>query len=253
LLTQRDITALLAEIERYRGAQASSVPALIARTRDWLRTVAPTRGVADLLVRDVSALCVYAEMPDVEASRFAAGALALVLDRQDTAAATLIGRHLVASVALHEIRRRRGEPASERLPSISVDDRNRTESLFLSFAERPLHTDPELRAQAQRFCDRLSSLLGAPFVGHLTRGVRRLLDVFGESSRPDAQMWSRAALSYVLQADDAVDDRLGLVGLIDDLHVVDTALGFVDAAVTPIDQVIRQLISAWPFLGEFLA
>jgi predicted acylesterase/phospholipase RssA len=63
-----------------------------------------------------------------------------------------------------------------------------------------------------------------------------------------AQTWARAGLSYVLRQDDATDDRLGLVGLLDDLYVVETAVRFIQPGRAPLDAILRELFSAWPFL-----
>jgi hypothetical protein len=247
VLTQRDLGALVAEIRKFTEDDPATVDGLVGRASSWMSAVAAVPGFGDLLVRDVTALCAYARMSDVETRRMAAGALALVLQEQ-AASEVLVGRHMAVSVALQEIRRRRGDAPGQALLAVSPEERRLAESIFLGHAEAPLYPDNELARRATTLCDELAHLAGATFVAHLIMGTRLLVEVLRSPSHDYAQTWARAGLSYVLRQDDATDDRLGLVGLLDDLYVVETAVRFIQPGRAPLDAILRELFSAWPFL-----
>jgi hypothetical protein len=250
-LTEQDKQLFLRELSAYQ-VDKEKLPELVRAASKWALGLNDLGGLGNVLVRDITTLCsVVRSRSAPEDVRLAAAALATIVGSGAAPEGTdgLSGRAFVASFVLHELYTR-SEPAPDRLLPLAAGDRKLAEDIFLAHVDAPLAPDSELVVQSRAFCRALGGLAASPFLMRLVRGVRFLAEVLESGSSPDGSVWARAGLSYVLRADDSIDDRLGLVGLLDDLFVVEIAEQFIDARRAPWSRLVASMVSRWPFLGD---
>src|SRR5581483_1431651 len=74
--------------------------------------------------------------------------------------------------------------------------------------------------------------------------------LFEAAITPDSEFRSaRAALLYVAEPDDAVPDTTGLLGLIDDIYVIEWAYAAVESQTRCLP-ILEALIHRWPFVAD---
>jgi hypothetical protein len=61
---------------------------------------------------------------------------------------------------------------------------------------------------------------------------------------------ARGALSYLACEDDVIDDRLGLVGYLDDNFVVQTAVDLIEPGRVPSLDLLDSITEVWPFVNR---
>ena len=248
VLTQKDRQIVLAELERFTLDDPSRVATLLERASAWVKGVSEDGGaVEQSLVRDVTGLSSYARSEAAEARRLAVAALVFILQGDANSRTPSVKGRLAVDIALTEIRTRCGYATSYDPPPVTADEKARAESMFVLHAQQPLYPDAELQRRVAAFCGELQPLANAPFVARLVKGVERLRHHLA-TGEAEQQAWARGGLSYVLRTDDAIDDRLGLAGLLDDLYVVETAVRFVEPGRAPLNEVLSALVSSWPFV-----
>lgn len=260
MLTYADRESLLAELERLSDVESSNDTELMQQASAAVARVRSDFGFVHILSREIAALCgLLRQALDDGARRRTRGVLAFVAQRfadQDTSIADLGGIQaaaFLADLAAHEIRNALGQPSTYEPYSLSRPDREKAEDLLLTFMEQPLLSDQDLMRGAAHFQEVHGGLRGAGIFGRLLRNIELLTNVLGT---PDAtaehQAWSRAALSYVIEKDDAIEDRLGLVGLLDDAFAVNTVVDIINPDFSPWLELLDATVEAWPFLNALI-
>ena len=260
MLTYADRESLLAELERLSDVETSNDTELMQQASAAVAQVRSGFGFVHTLSREVAALCGFLRQAlDDRTRRRARGVLAFVAQKfthQDTSIADLGGVQAAAFLAdlvAHEIRVELGQSSTYEPYSLSRQDREKTEDLLLTFMEQPLLSDHDLIRGAAHFQETHSSLQGSGIFGRLLRNIEILAGVLdAPDATPEHQAWSRAALSYVIEKDDAIEDRLGLVGLLDDAFAVNTVVDILNPDFAPWLELLDATVEAWPFLNALI-
>ena len=260
MLTYADRESLLTELERLSDAEILNDTELMLQASAAVARVRSNFGFLHILSREIAALCgLLRQILDDGARRRARGVLAFVAQRltdQNTSIADLGGVQAAAFLAdlvAHEIRNALGQPSAYEPYSLSRRDREKAEDLLLTFMEQPPLSDHDLMRGAAHFQEVHSGLRGSGAFGRLLRNIEILTSILGA---PDAtaehQAWSRAALSYVLEKNDAIEDHLGLVGLLDDAFAVNTVVDILNPEFAPWLELLDATVEAWPFLNALI-
>jgi len=230
------------------------------RFLEWVKQLAPTYGFEHALTRDVASLSRYLDLhkSDEDVAQIARGAMVYVL--LDKGGHTdrlrkfgLLDDAFVCNYAVHEIRRRLGQPAAYVPPRLNDSERNRAENLFLEFIGQPTVGGAELVAAVKRTTDSWGNLRHAGLFRRLRRDIEFLIGVTNDHERCDEHKgYARGALSYLACKEDAIDDRLGLVGFIDDSFIVHLAAELIEPNREPWLELLDATVASWPFLANLL-
>jgi RNA polymerase primary sigma factor len=174
--------------------------------------------------------------PSPEARRAARAGLSYVLrpggpDPEQIGALSTHAHAFVLSEIVQRARSAGGTAVEPTVSQLDADDQGRAEALMRAFRDAPLADDAELVAATERLYDLPDAIVGTVFFRQLLRHAEFLVSVlnggdFGDQERA----WARAGLSYLVSPDDAIDDRLGLVGYVDDAWVLETVVGLIEPA-----------------------
>jgi hypothetical protein len=84
----------------------------------------------------------------------------------------------------------------------------------------------------------------------LATNALALIEVLEDQERPvEDKICARGALRYLLESDDAIKDELGLVGYLDDLFILQTAIELTSPQREPLIELLDQVVGIWPFLN----
>jgi len=230
---------------------------IVAEASKWAERLKPSVGFENSLLRDITALCRYlVSSADEDVKELARGGLSYALCADDlipddTPVFGLQDDAFIVGFAVHEIRSRLGEPTTYSPPRLTPEEQNAAKEMFQSFLNRPLCGDDALIAEAEHFCEHMGKFSGSGFFGRLCRNVQFLSSVLGTSSAPtDHRAYARAALSYLACEEDVIDDRLGLVGYLDDNFVIQTAVDLIEPGRDPWLDLLDSIAEAWPFVNR---
>ncbi|HWM93830.1 MAG TPA: hypothetical protein VN493_23930 [Thermoanaerobaculia bacterium] len=260
MLTYADRESLLEELERVSDVEVSEDAALMQQASAAVARVRSRYGFVEILNREIAALCDFLRQAlDDAARRRVRGVLAFVAQRladESTSIADLGGVQAAAFLAdlvAHEIRKVLERPSTYKPYSLSRRDRQQAEDVLLAFVEQPLLSDHDLLRGAADFQEAHSGLRGSGIFGRLLRNIEVLTGVLGaQDTAAEHRAWSRAALSYVIEKDDAIEDRLGLVGLLDDAFAVNTVVDILNPDFAPWLDLLDATAEAWPFLNNLV-
>lgn len=260
ILTYADRESLLEELERLSDLGVLEDSALMEQASAAVARVRSSFGFVDILSREIAALCAFLRQSLGDAARRRArGVLAFVAQRltdESTSIADLGGVQAAAFLAglvAHETRKVLGQPSTYKPYSLSRQDRQQAEDLLLAFVEQPLLSDHDLLRGAEHFQEVHSGLRGSGIFGRLLRNTEILTGILGaHDASAEHQAWSRAALSYVIEKDDVIEDRLGLVGLLDDAFAVNTVVDILSPEFAPWLDLLDATVEAWPFLNALV-
>jgi hypothetical protein len=76
-----------------------------------------------------------------------------------------------------------------------------------------------------------------------------MIRILGQPGTSDAHLWSRGALSYLVCPVDVIPDNLGLVGFLDDRHILDIAMTMIQPQPDPWLKILDDTVERWPFLN----
>lgn len=157
----------------------------------------------------------------------------------------------VVSIFLHKVRRALGETNLYVPAELEEDDRERAEDIFEKFLAAPMCSDALLIERSRAFCQDPGIPVDIDFVRRLLRNTEFLVSILeGESSGAEELKYARAALSYLVLEEDSIDDRLGLIGFIDDAHILDTAVSLIEPARQPWLQLLQATAWSGPILNQ---
>lgn len=229
-----DLLAALSE--NYTGADK----ALCRDAMDWARQVPSHMTFTGALQRHVQRLtAVVTQTEGSEAHRLARAGLLYLLKSGGPAPTELtelaVQAHaFVLSLVRHKVRVAMGDGDTDIPEDMEMHQRVRAEELFESFKAAPVGDDPVLVARTAELYDKPAEMTGTLFFRTLMRNAEYLVNILeDETSSIEAKGYARAALSYLVVVDDAIDDRLGLVGYIDDAYILETAIELIEPARQP--------------------
>jgi RNA polymerase primary sigma factor len=150
----------------------------------------------------------------------------------------------------HRVRRARGESHVYVPPALSMEDRERAEEIFQGLRDVSGKQDPQLIEKTRAFLNDPGFSKDSLFVKRLLRNAAYLAEVLSSSTDPDEQIHARAALEYLILEEDSIDDRLGLIGFLDDAFILDRAVAAIEPAREPWLRLIEASGNAWSYLAE---
>lgn len=157
----------------------------------------------------------------------------------------------VLSLFLHKIRRIEGETSLYVPAELEQDDRERAEDIFEKFLNSPMSSDADLIQRAREFCQNPGIPVDIDFVRRLLRNAEFLVSILeGVGHSAEDFKVARAALSYLVLEEDSIDDRLGLIGFIDDSYILDTAVSLIEPARQPWLQLLQATAWCGPLLNQ---
>jgi len=259
-LTYSDREFLLQTFDTLKAEWDGEDEQLLADACNWAKQLVPNCGFEHSLVRDVAVLSRYltSYKTDQDLSDIARGGLLYVLRANQYEPSRLgelglLDDAFISSYAVHEIRVRLGEQAIYNPPRLTKDEQRHAENLFLELAERPISNDQELIEKSQIVCDGLANLAACGLFQRLKRNINFLISVVLNADWTHEQRcYARAALSYLVFEEDAIDDRLGIVGYLDDNFVAQMAIDLIEPNREPWLDILDATVGAWPFLNAIV-
>ncbi len=264
-LSFADRDHLLDTIRRL-GGEDLEVDSLLKMTGDWARSLRPKFGFEQALLRNVTQLANYLRLSrdadDITSIAF--GAINFIVKSQAKLASNVncdnatsdesdefhaLGKAFVASYAVHEISMRLGSPVTYHPPAITKDEQILAEEIFerLSSTEG---CDPTLVLSVHQKLEQIRELTNCGFLKRLATNASALVEVLGDQERPvEDKVCARGALRYLLEKDDAIKDELGLVGYLDDLFILQTAVELISPQREPLIELLDRVVGVWPFLN----
>lgn len=264
-LSYSDRETILHVFDGLKSERGQDEAKIVSEISKWANRLRPSVGFDNDLLRDITCLCHYLiSSKDDDIKELARGALLYALNADDLIPddLPLVGLQddaFILGFAVHEIRSRLGETASYSPPRLTTGEQNAAKEMFQSFLERRIGDDETLIAESKNFCEHMGAFSGSGFFGRLCRNVQFLSSLLTSPAiSADHRNLARAALSYLACKDDVIDDRLGLVGYLDDNFVVQTAVDLIEPGRDPWLDLLDSITEAWPFvnrcvLGESLA
>jgi len=105
-------------------------------------------------------------------------------------------------------------------------------------------------AMAQAIEPQLRLLATFGGVGDLTSIEAKIAALLNAAERPgDPYKPARAALQYLADEDDVVTDRTGVIGLVDDIYVIEWAYAAVESQTRCLP-LLEAMLRRWPFVGS---
>lgn len=259
-LSYSDRSLFLDTFDSLRNKWSGSDEELIQVASEWVKSLTPRYGFEFAIARDVAALSRYLldRKNESDISEIARGGLAYVfeasnLDSDKFSSFGMLDEAFVASYAVHEIRTRLGEPASYTPPRLTETEQDQAESLFLKFVDSPVQDDNQLIANAHRVGESLGNFARSGLFRRLQKNIDFLANVLQDKGRTaEQQSFARAALAYLVSEEDAIDDRLGIVGYLDDSFVAQLAVDLIEPNREPWLELLDATVAAWPFLNNLL-
>lgn len=255
-LSRAELFELIEELKNLGKGTQQDDDVLIRETSAVIEAWQPILGFSEVLLRHVAAICGYLrEGLEGDSRNRARGVLALISRElsKEGDSRSLEGQVLafIAGVVANELRQLKHAQVSYRPFELSDETRQMAEDILLRFYEQPKHSDEELLALCRDFADHHDNLSGSNFFGRLILNLSNLEEMFrAKETEPEHRKWIRAALAYIVEAEDAIDDRLGLLGLLDDAFVAALVTSIVRPGMPPWTKILDQLYGEWPFVDE---
>ncbi len=235
-------------------------------TGDWARSLRPKFGFEHALIRNVMQLANYLRLhrnaKDIEL--IASGAINFIVKNEAVPSLVVsedkgsiedqneffaLGAAFVASYAVHEISVRLGSKVSYHPPAITKEEQGLAEDIFekLSCANG---CDLSLVASVRQKLVQIKELTTYGFLKRLATNALALIEILESQERPlEHKVCARGALRYLLESDDAIKDELGIVGYLDDLFILQTAVELTSPQREPLIELLDEVAGVWPFLN----
>lgn len=264
-LSFADRENLLETIRKLSGEEFD-VDSLLKMTGDWASSLKPKFGFEQALLRNVMQLANYLRLhrDAKDIATIASGAINFIVKNQTKLTTGInegncsgddpdefhaLGKAFVASYSVHEISMRLGSPVSYHPPTITKDEQVLADDIFerLSLADG---CDSTLVSSVQEKLDQIRELTNCGFLKRLATNALALVEVLEDQTRPvEDKICARGALRYLLEKDDAIKDELGLVGYLDDLFILQTAIELISPQREPLIELLDRVVGVWPFLN----
>lgn len=263
-LSFADRENLLETISRLSG-EANDV-SLLHKTGEWARELEPRFGFEQALLRNLTQLANYLRLHHAteDIASIARGAIQFIVANhgqpeecgdqskdsdQEIEEFRVLGQAFVASYAVHEIAIRLHEPVAYHPPAITKEEQTLAEEIFerLSAIDG---CDMKLVDRVVKNLDNLTNLTDCGFLKRMATNARTLIGVLQDENRPtDDKTCARGALRYFVEDDDAINDELGLLGYLDDIFILQTAVDLVSPLREPLIELLDHVVGVWPFLN----
>lgn len=160
----------------------------------------------------------------------------------------------VTSFVLHEVSDNGNLLLSDELRGLSEDEKQFAEEILLNHADQTLDEDSDLLNYSSCFLADLPGNGSVQMVMRFRRNINRLVKVLsaGQERSDEQKAWARGALNYIRINEDAIPDDLGIIGLLDDMYIANTAVRLIDPDIQPWEDVISDLYTLWPFLRDMV-
>jgi uncharacterized membrane protein YkvA (DUF1232 family) len=233
---------------------------LLSEACTFARKLSPNFGFEHALTRDLAVLSRYLvqHKDKKDVAEIARGGLIYVVQAarpspKKLGEFELLVDAFITSYAVHEIRTRLGEQAIYNPPRLTSSEQSRAENLFLEFLEKPFLDDEKLVAESRKIGAFLANLATCGLFRRLQQSIDFLIFVLCDTNRSlEHRSYARAALSYVVCEDDAIDDRSGIVGYLDDNFIAQTAVEMIEPNREPWLELLDATIGKWPFLNGLI-
>lgn len=264
-LSFADRENLLETLHRFSGEEID-VDSLLKLTGDWASSLRPKFGFEQALLRNVMQLANYLRLHRTakDIATIASGTINFIVKNQARRTSEIhedhcssddpdefyaLGKAFLASYSVHEISMRLGSPVSYHPPAITKDEQVLAEDIFerLSLADG---CDSTLVSRVHAKLEQIRELTKYGFLKRLATNALALVEVLADQERPvEDKICARGALRYLLEKDDAIKDELGLVGYLDDLFILQTAVELISPQREPLVELLDRVVGAWPFLN----
>lgn len=162
-------------------------------------------------------------------------------------------RSFVASFAVSEIKNTNAISFASEHSVLDQKEKLKAEEMLLEFMDDSVLGDEELCSHAMKIIKENSLHRTTGIISRFQDNLRFLSDVIdGDKWNMEQKNWARGALSYVHIEDDLISDNLGIIGLLDDIYVVQTAADLILPERPPWIELISDLQHAWPFLRDIV-
>ena len=166
--------------------------------------------------------------------------LSLPADADAVPALRWLTDHVIQSLL-----KQRGEAEFNRF--ISAKERTRIDDLLLELTEA---TEPSMELVRQASIDmarQLDSVHNPTYFPAIAAKLRHLCEVSGGGD--ERAQWAKAALRYVHLQDDAISDRFGYLGLLDDIQVIEDVYELASGA-SAWRRLAAHFKAEWPLLSN---
>lgn len=137
-------------------------------------------------------------------------------------------------------------PASLRLPETTAA---KAREYLEKYTENPDRIDT-LTSAVRDFVHANDAMAGGLLFARFIADLEFLREVIRDDSRHDADRRTAAgALTYFVEAHDAIDDALGVVGVLDDAYIAQLASERIDPARRVKTALVDGILAQWPFLA----
>jgi uncharacterized membrane protein YkvA (DUF1232 family) len=255
-------------LEAMRGLSEDVVDVehLLRMVGDWARTIKPQFGFEHVLLRNLTQLSNYLRLyqGNDDLAAIARGALQFVVrdDGQAEASGDVtekslndrdefrsLGRAFIASYAVHEIAVRLGEAVAYHPPSITREEKAQAEVIFERLSEID-GCEVELLDRVAKHLADIRDLASCGFLNRLEANVLSLVNILKDPSWPASEKaFVRGALRYFVEDEDLINGKLGLVGFLDDIFIIQMAVDLVSPTREPLIELLDKVIGVWPFLN----
>jgi hypothetical protein len=114
-------------------------------------------------------------------------------------------------------------------------------------------SDDELVIKSLVIGKGLENLAACGLFRRLQKNIDFLISVIGDSNRKQEQRsYARAALGYLICEEDAIDDRLGIVGYLDDNFIAQMSVDLIEPGREPWLNLLDATVGIWPFLNKLI-
>lgn len=256
-LTYADREMFMETFDGLKETWSGTDEELLGEVSGWAKERRARFGFEESLYRDLASLSKYLlELEAEEERAIARGALLYVLEankrNEKLGDFGLLDDAFVVSYAVHEIRQRLDLPGVFGPPKLTAEEMLHAEELFETFTSTPLHSDDfELGNKTRLGISELGTLAEVGLFRRMIANLQFLISVMEDFDRDEAERdCARAALSYFICDEDAIDDRLGIVGYIDDDFIAQLAVDLIEPAREPWMVLLDAVADALPFLNS---
>jgi RNA polymerase sigma factor (sigma-70 family) len=257
-LSYADQMCLLDELVDALSDTESSDAELIADALAWSKRVDPRLSWAGSFQRQVEELAdTLTTAKKKEIRRLTRAGLSYLFqsggpEPESLSQLALQAHAFVIGLLVHRVRRAMGRATQYVPPTLSSDDRSRAEEIFTTMLEKPLASDASLVKRTREFCAEPPIPTGSLFVRRLLRNAEFLASILERGRTADERSYARAALGYLILEEDSIDDRLGLIGFIDDAYILNMAVALIEPAREPWVRLLEATATSWPLLAKAL-
>jgi len=227
---------LLDKLIEDAGATSSGDATVLGDVDAWLAGFAGSglTALANTLRRKVVELSrILADSDEARAKELARAGLLHVLScpPSELSPNGVQARAFILGLVLHYARGAAGLAVGLPVRLIRVEERLQAEAMLDELKFEPPMEDAALCAHTRAFCEDPGVPTDSLMIRRLLLNAEFLVSVLeGDSAGEDDRMHARAALSYLALEEDAIDDRQGVVGYLDDAYILDTIVAVIDPA-----------------------